>query len=150
MPPFALPRHPIQLIRRHWMRLSPNSYLPKLMMCYIGSLYYPLDRILLYDLQNLFLLIVFVNCCFLPPIHVSSCILCMSMNLNGPKPKVNIDTAALAIDSIFLTDCLLQHELRPSANATSKLSMLSTVWTSRYCGCTDCLTDDGITAPTAM
>ena len=52
------------------MRLVPSSYLPTLIMWYIGSLCHPLNRILLCNLQNLSLLIVFVSCCLLPPIHV--------------------------------------------------------------------------------
>ena len=53
------------------MRLIPNSYLLTLIMWCIRSLFYPLNHILLCYLQNLFLLTVFVSCCFLPPIHNS-------------------------------------------------------------------------------
>ena len=53
------------------MRLVPNSYLLTLIMWSIRSLFYPLNHILHCNLQNLFLLTVFVSCYFLPPIHDS-------------------------------------------------------------------------------
>ena len=52
------------------MRLVPDSYFRTLIMWYIGSFCHPLKRILLCNLQNLSLLIVFVSCCLLPSIHV--------------------------------------------------------------------------------
>ena len=52
------------------MRLVPDSYFLTLIMWYIGSLCHSLNRILLCNLPNLSLLIVFVSCCLLPPIHV--------------------------------------------------------------------------------
>ena len=51
------------------MRLVPNSYLLTLIMWCIRSLFYLLNHIPLCNLQNLFLLTVFVSCFFLPPIH---------------------------------------------------------------------------------
>ena len=131
MPPFVWHRHPVQVIRRFWTRLLPDSYLLTLIMWSIRSLCYPLNPILPCNLQNLSLLIVFVSCCFCCITSPYSCFrlvfyVCQSA-LTDPKSKA---TVAPAVDSIFFIDCLLQHELRLSTHAT-KPSMPSTVWTSR-------------------
>ena len=71
-----LPHHPIQLVRRFWIRLVPNLYLPTLIMLSIGRFRCPPNRIVLHNLQNSSLRIVSVSCSFLPLIHVS--ILCFT------------------------------------------------------------------------
>ena len=53
------------------MRLVSSLYLLTLIMWSIKSLFYPLNHILLRNLQNSFLPTVFVNSCFLPPVHDS-------------------------------------------------------------------------------
>jgi hypothetical protein len=71
MRPFVMPCHPVQLLRRFWTTLVPNLYLLALIMWSIRSLFYPLEHILLRNLQNSFVPTVFVSYCFLPPIHHS-------------------------------------------------------------------------------
>ena len=141
MPPFFITRHPVQLARRFWIRLVRNLYFLELIMWSIRSLFYPLNRILLRNLQNSSLPTVFASCCFLLPIHVIILYLHMSMSSNGLKIKHRY--IGSTIDSMFFRGCLLQHELRRSVNST-RPSMPSTVQTYVPCRGTDCLADNAI------